>query len=50
MNPMGTKAASAAVPTAIELASLPAGGPSGRFFRFQEEVTVIPDTPDVSWR
>ena len=50
MNPLGTKPASAAVPTAIDLASLPEGGPSGRFFRFQEEVTVIPDTSDVKWK
>jgi len=50
MNPRGTRPASAAAPTAIELASLPAGGPSGRFFRFQGEVEVIPELPDVNWR
>ena len=50
MNPRGTRPASDAVPTAIELASLPAGGPSGRFFRFQGEVEVIPELPDVNWR
>ena len=50
MNPRGTRPASAAAPTAIELASFSADGPSGRFFRFQGEVEVIPELPDVNWR
>ena len=50
MNPKGTRPASAAVPTAIELAALPDDGPSGRFYRFQEEVTVIPEVAEDAWK
>lgn len=50
MNPAGTQPASAAVPTAIDLAALPDDGPSGRFFRFQVEVTVIPESSGNTWR
>lgn len=49
MNPVGSQPPSAAVPTAIDLACLPDGGPSGRFFRFQEEVIVIPKSSDA-WK
>ena len=49
MNPVGTQPPSAAVPTAIDLAALPDAGPSGRFFRFQEEVIAIPESSD-DWR
>jgi len=50
MNPEGTRPPSAAVPTAVELASLPDGGPSGRFFRFQQEMEVIPDLSKLDWK
>lgn len=50
MNAAGTRPASAAVPTAVHLASLPTGGVSGRFFRFLEEVAIVPDVSDVDWR
>ena len=50
MNPEGTQPASAAVPTAIDLAGLPDDGPTGRFFRFQEEVIVIPESSPNAWR
>ena len=50
MNPKGTRPASAAVPTAIELAALPDDGPSGRFYRFQEEVVVIPEVAEDAWK
>jgi 3-oxoacyl-[acyl-carrier protein] reductase len=49
MNPQGTRLPGAAVPTAVELASLPDGGPSGRFFRFQQELEVIPDLSKLDW-
>jgi NAD(P)-dependent dehydrogenase (short-subunit alcohol dehydrogenase family) len=49
MNPVGSQPPSAAVPTAIDLACLPDDGPSGRFFRFQEEVIVIPESSDA-WK
>lgn len=48
MNPQGTQPPSAAVPTAIDLAALPDGGATGRFFRFQEEIVVIPNS-DANW-
>ena len=50
MNPVGSQPPSAAVPTAIDLAGLPDGGPSGRFFRFQEEVIVIPESSGNAWK
>ena len=42
MNPEGTRPANADVPTVRNLASLPDKGPNGRFFRFLEELEVIP--------
>ncbi len=50
MNPKGTQPPSAAVPTAIDLATLPDDGPSGRFFRYQEEVIVIPESSENAWK
>ena len=47
MNPEGTRPPEDAVPTALLLASLPTGGPSGRFYRFMKELAVIPDLSDV---
>ena len=49
MNPEGTRSPSAAVPTAVDLASLPDGGPNGRFYRFQQEMEVIPDLSNLDW-
>ena len=49
MNPEGTRSPSAAVPTAVDLASLPHGGPNGRFYRFQQELEVIPDLSKLDW-
>ena len=49
MNPNGTRPAGDAVPTAVYLASLPAGGPSGQFFRFMESFEVIPDFSKFDW-
>jgi 3-oxoacyl-[acyl-carrier protein] reductase len=50
MNPAGTRPPEDAVPTALLLASLPTGGPSGKFYRFMKEVTVIPELSDLDWR
>ena len=50
MNPQGTQPASAAVPTAIDLAALPEGGPTGRFFRYREEVVVIMESSRTARR
>lgn len=44
MNPAGTDEPEESVPTALWLASLPAGGPTGRFFRFMEEIPIVPVT------
>jgi NAD(P)-dependent dehydrogenase (short-subunit alcohol dehydrogenase family) len=44
MNPHAVTEAVEAVPTALWLASLPDDGPSGRFFRFMEEIPILPDT------
>ena len=44
MNPAGPSPPTTAVPTAIWLASLPANGPNGRFFRFDEEIPIVPTT------
>ena len=49
MNPDGTRPPEDAVPTAVMLASLPHDGPRGRFFRFEEEMIVIPDPPQIDW-
>jgi len=48
MNPEGTKPPTAPVPTAVYLASLPDDGPTGRFFRFEREMEVIPRL-DFDW-
>ena len=50
MNPEGTRPPEDAVPTALLLASLPTGGPSGRFYRFMKELTVIPDLSNLDWQ
>jgi len=50
MNPEGTRPPEDAVPTALLLASLPTGGPSGRFYRFMKELTVIPDLSGLDWQ
>lgn len=44
MNPNAETLPSAAVPTALWLASLPDDGPSGRFYRFMEEIPILPAT------
>ena len=44
MNPAGTHPVEHAVPTAIYLASLPDGGPSGHFFYDMKEMGLMPDT------
>ena len=49
MNPDGTRPPTDAVPTAVMLASLPSDGPRGRFFRFEEEMIVIPESPQIDW-
>jgi len=49
MNPEGTRPAADAVPTAVMLAALPSDGPRGRFFRFEEEMIVIPESPQMDW-
>lgn len=49
MNPNGTRPPGDAVPTAVFLASLPAGGPNGEFFRFMESFEVIPDFSKFDW-
>ena len=48
MNPTSTVPPSEAVPTAVWLASLPDGGPTGRFYRFMLEMPMLPDI-DVDW-
>lgn len=49
MNPEAETPASAAVPTAIWLASLPGDGPTGRFYRFMKELPIVPDV-EVDFR
>ncbi len=44
MNPSADTPPSAAVPTALWLASLPDDGPTGRFYRFMEEIPILPPT------
>ncbi len=48
MNPTSDVAPSEAVPTAVWLASLPDGGPTGRFYRFMLELPMLPDI-DLDW-
>ena len=49
MNPTSTVPPSEAVPTAVWLASLPDGGPTGRFYRFMQELPMLPDI-DLDWK
>ena len=42
MNPTADTLPVEAVPTALWLAALPAGGPTGRFYRFMEELPMLP--------
>ena len=44
MNPTAETMPSESVPTAVRLASLPEGGPTGRFFRFERELPMLPST------
>ncbi len=48
MNPTSSVPPSEAVPTAVWLASLPDDGPTGRFFRFMQELPMLPDI-DLDW-
>lgn len=48
MNPNSDVPPSEAVPTAVWLASLPDGGPAGRFYRFMEELPMLPGI-DLDW-
>ena len=49
MNPTSDVPPSEAVPTAVWLASLPDGGPTGRFYRFMQELPMLPDL-DLDWK
>lgn len=49
MNPTSDVPPSEAVPTAVWLASLPDGGPTGRFYRFMQELPMLPDI-DLDWK
>ena len=49
MNPTSDVPPSEAVPTAVWLASLPDGGPTGRFYRFMQELPMLPEI-DVDWK
>ena len=49
MNPTSGVPPSEAVPTAVWLASLPNGGPTGRFYRFMQELPMLPDI-DLDWK
>jgi len=42
MNPTAATLPVEAVPTALFLASLPPGGPTGRFYRFMDELPMLP--------
>ncbi len=48
MNPTASGDPAEAVPTALWLASLPDGGPTGRFYRHMREVPMLPAT-GVDW-
>ena len=48
MNPNSDVPPSEAVPTAVWLASLPDGGPTGRFYRFMQEMPMVPEI-DLDW-
>ncbi len=43
MNPTAETMPSESVPTAVRLASLPEGGLTGRFFRFEQELPMVPN-------
>ena len=49
MNPTSDVPPSEAVPTAVWLASLPDGGPTGRFYRFMLELPMLPEI-DLDWK
>lgn len=49
MNPTSDVPPSEAVPTAVWLASLPDGGPTGRFYRFMRELPMLPEV-DLDWK
>ncbi len=49
MNPTSDVPPSEAVPTAVWLASLPDGGPTGRFYRFMQELPMLP-VIDLDWK
>ncbi|MYD92687.1 MAG: SDR family oxidoreductase [Chloroflexi bacterium] len=49
MNPTSDVPPSEAVPTAVWLASLPDGGPTGRFYRFMQELPMLPQI-DLDWK
>lgn len=49
MNPTSDVPPSEAVPTAVWLASLPDAGPTGRFYRFMQELPMLPDI-DLDWK
>jgi len=49
MNPASDVPPSEAVPTAVWLASLPDGGPTGRFYRFMQELPMLPEI-DLDWK
>lgn len=49
MNPTSDVPPSEAVPTAVWLASLPDGGPTGRFYRFMQELPMLPEI-DLDWK
>jgi NAD(P)-dependent dehydrogenase (short-subunit alcohol dehydrogenase family) len=49
MNPTSDVPPSEAVPTAVWLASLPDDGPTGRFYRFMQELPMLPEI-DLDWK
>ncbi len=49
MNPTSDVPPSEAVPTAVWLAALPDGGPTGRFYRFMQELPMLPEI-DLDWK
>ena len=50
MNSDGMRPPKDTVPTALLLASLPTGEPSGLFYRFMKELSMIPDFSDLDWQ
>ncbi|MAG34640.1 MAG: short-chain dehydrogenase [Dehalococcoidia bacterium] len=43
MNPTAATLPVEAVPTAVWLAALPTGGPTGKFYRFMQEMAMLPE-------